>query len=164
MLNAKSIYNLCSLFYKRAQSDHESYWDYDIPLVDVNPKSDDIATVPIQKSEKSLEKHDESELDPELIDPKSGDVVSPNLAHNDYLLTVIDNFNTKYENVPTKIMNQFVENNIDKINRLRSFFGVAKPTYLGGGADGVVFDIGNGLVVKFLTDSVKLKLSAAPIL
>lgn len=83
------------------------------------------------------------------LDLNPENIVSPELAHNDYLIEVIKHFATR--EVALDSINQFAQDNLQSINELRKFFG-KKPTLLGKGEDGIVFDIGNGMVLKFTKD------------
>lgn len=136
MVNANNLEKLCHFFYKKAQE----------TLKKKDPSISDLA-------------EELAEFENAPVWPEDSDVASPNLGHNDYLITVADTFNTKYEGISTTMMNQFVESNIAKINRLRSFFGKSRPVCLGSGADGIVYDIGNGLIAKFLTDTFTIRKS-----
>lgn len=142
MINANNLEKLCHFFYKKAQ---ETLKKKDPSISDLAEELAEFENVPLPEDKD------------EGIDLESSDVVSPNLAYNDYLITVANTFNTKYENISTTMMNQFVESNIAKINRLRSFFGKSRPVYLGSGVDGVAYDIGNGLIAKFLIDDFVIR-------
>lgn len=142
MARINDLEKLCYFFYKKAQ---EALKKKDPTISDLAEELAEFENVPLPEDKD------------EDIDLESSDVVSPNLAHNDYLITVANTFNIKYESVTTEMMNQFVKDNIVKIKKLRSFFGKSRPVYLGSGVDGVVFDIGNGLVAKFLIDPFTIR-------
>lgn len=80
-------------------------------------------------------------------------IPTADLAHDNWLLEVatkVGNMSRSEETV--EMLRQFVRNNKDKIRKLRLLFNTSNPKYLGGGADGIAFDIGDGRILKVFRD------------
>lgn len=80
-------------------------------------------------------------------------VPSKNLSHNYFILESIAKINHSHvinKNI-IQISEKFLEDNKAKIDKLKRFFEY-NPKLLGGGADGVAFDIGSNRVLKLFKD------------
>ena len=76
--------------------------------------------------------------------------LAANIAHNTWLAQAIERISTHHgENV----IPNFIIRNKPTIDRIRQSFQISEPKPLGGGADGVAFDIG-GRVLKIFKDKV----------
>lgn len=82
---------------------------------------------------------------------KTGPSVPPELGHYAWLVHGIDQILGGYSK---KEIIEFLAKNRSKIDRVRRSFETQDPKYLGGGADGVAFDIGGGKVLKLFRDDI----------
>ena len=77
--------------------------------------------------------------------------LSANIAHDAWLYEAI----SKTIGITSRLdFFNFVTANRAVIDRIRQSFKTANPTYLGGGTDGVAFDIGDGRILKVFKDQV----------
>lgn len=81
------------------------------------------------------------------FDPQN--VLEPGLAHEEWLVHGLKVL--MYRATPEQIKN-FLKDNKKTIDRIRKSFYTSNPKYLGGGADGATFDIGEGRVLKLFRD------------
>ena len=79
--------------------------------------------------------------------------VPADIAHENWFVEAIRQLGLTYRDSDEsfKVIKEFVQKYKDKIKRIRSAFAQL-PKYLGGGADGVAFDIGEGKVLKIFRD------------
>lgn len=73
---------------------------------------------------------------------------SPEIAHNLFIVEALRKF---YGAVPKEDIDQFLTENKEAINKLKSSFE-QQPVVLGEGADGITFSIGSDLVLKIFTE------------
>lgn len=79
--------------------------------------------------------------------------IPKNIAHENWLYEALRQLglSSRMPEDTFKVMKEFVQTYSGKIKRIRSAFAQI-PKYLGGGADGVAFDIGDGKVLKIFRD------------
>jgi hypothetical protein len=86
----------------------------------------------------------------EKISLVSGGQLEKEFAHDEFIFRALKQiFFSPSQDEMIKFFNKN-KNKIDKIRRLFS----SRPNYLGGGADGVAFDIGGGRILKIFRDTL----------
>jgi hypothetical protein len=83
------------------------------------------------------------------IDDKSKSFVSKDFAQNDYL---VDVFRDLFAVMDINKVEEFYNQHKARIDNLRPMFS-HKPKFLGAGIEGIAFDVGKGIVLKFFTDA-----------
>lgn len=92
-----------------------------------------------------------------IVESKT-DVISKNISGFDYVYNALERILAHYKAKMDfykinshELIEFFIKENIDKLYSLQKVIK-DKPKFLGGGADGVAFSVGNGFVIKFFTD------------
>jgi hypothetical protein len=85
--------------------------------------------------------------------------LSANVAHEAWLYEACKKLFG--DNINKVFFSNFVAKNKNVINKIRRSFKVTIPKYLGGGADGAAFDIGEGRILKIFRDQVSYEKAQA---
>lgn len=75
-------------------------------------------------------------------------LVPKELGSEKYLMVALQVFHYTLE---PEMVKKFVDDNKAKLNSIKNFFSKS-PVYIGGGSDGVAFDIGNERILKIFSD------------
>jgi hypothetical protein len=78
----------------------------------------------------------------------------PNIAHDTWLLEGI----TKLLGITnSNALIRTIHFNKETIKKIRRSFAISEPRYIGGGADGIAYDIGEGRILKLFKDQVSFE-------
>lgn len=85
-------------------------------------------------------------------------IVSKSIAHENWLH---QSFEYLFQDVDEDQLIQFINSNKSTIDKIRASFTVSAPKYLGGGSDGVAFDIGDRILKIFKDETSFIKAKEA---